>query len=289
MAYLSLGGETLVGQAAMEQSKADRLKVQQGRTFTQQRERIRAACLAAEATAAATAAAAAAAIAAGGATPPGGGGGGEDAKRRLLSYPGWGLPEEVVRTYEAELGVKQLFPWQVECLEAGGGAVLRDGANLVYSAPTSGGKTMVAELLMLRALTHSVEAGTALLVVPFIALAEEKARYLRRAWAALDLGVKCFHSDALDASLSESVHVAVCTIERANAIVNRLLERGELGRLRAVVVDELHLIADEHRGFMIEVMGKPADRAFSFLFAFLSCNSLRPQKQTTTHTQQHSR
>lgn len=247
MAYLSLNGETFVGADAMARSKADRALVQQGKTFTQQRERIRAACLAAEARAAAAAAA----------TAEGGVGGaalGEvEAEKRRLGYPGWGLPEEVVRTYEEELGVRQLFPWQVECLEAGDGAVLRERANLVYSAPTSGGKTMVAELLMLRALTHSVEAGTALLVVPFIALAEEKARYLRRAWAALELGVKCFHSDALDSSLSESVHVAVCTIERANALVNRLLERGELGRLRAVVVDEMHLIADEHRGFMIEV------------------------------------
>ncbi len=50
------------------------------------------------------------------------------------------------------------------------------------------------------------------------------------------------------------MHIAVCTIERANALVNRLLERGELGRLRAVVVDELHMIGDDHRGFLIEVM-----------------------------------
>jgi DNA polymerase theta len=40
----------------------------------------------------------------------------------------------------------------------------------------------------------------------------------------------------------------VCTIERANALVNRLLESGELGRLCVVVVDELHMISDDHRG-----------------------------------------
>lgn len=59
------------------------------------------------------------------------------------------------------------------------------------SAPTSGGKTLVAELLILRALLQ--QNGTmALLVVPFIALAMEKRDYLRDVWAPLQVGRVCW-------------------------------------------------------------------------------------------------
>lgn len=252
MTYLALNGERLQGPAAIERHRQDKAKIQQGLTFTAQRSALRAALLARQPTA----------VGEGGVDgsshggvpiPPGRASTEETDAKNLLSYPGWGIPEVIVRSYE-ELGVRRLFPWQVACLEAGQGRVLREGRNLVYSAPTSGGKTLVAELLMLRALTHAVEGGTALFVVPFVALAEEKAGYFRRVWAGVDLGVKAFHSDAVDATLSEDVHVAVCTIERANALVNRLLERGELARVKVVVVDELHMVGDAGRGFLIEVM-----------------------------------
>ncbi len=48
----------------------------------------------------------------------------------------WGIPTCVVEKYIGA-GVTTLFPWQVECLLADGGAPLV-GGNLVYSAPTSG-------------------------------------------------------------------------------------------------------------------------------------------------------
>ena len=44
-------------------------------------------------------------------------------------------------------GLKELYPWQAAALESGA-----DGSNLVYSAPTSGGKTIIAEILMIRKL-----------------------------------------------------------------------------------------------------------------------------------------
>jgi len=255
--YLALNGDRLRGREAVERSKEDLLKMRGGLTFNAQRAAIQKSLV----TSSGSSSGSVERRSLQGAKEGGKEGGKEEEEeeeeeeeaKAHLSYPAWGLPEVLVRSYE-EMGVHKLFPWQVECLEAGQGRVLREGRNLVYSAPTSGGKTLVAELLMVRALTHAVESGTAMFVVPFIALAEEKARYFRRIWAGLELGVKSFHSDAVDSSLTENVHVAVCTIERANALVNRLLERGELGRLKVVVVDELHMIGDDSRGFLIEVM-----------------------------------
>lgn len=47
--------------------------------------------------------------------------------------------------------------------------------SLIYSAPTSGGKTLVAEILMLQRLAASQDRnGVIFFVVPFVALVEEK-------------------------------------------------------------------------------------------------------------------
>ena len=46
----------------------------------------------------------------------------------------------------AEKGVRQMYGWQAAALECG------QGANLVYCAPTSGGKSLVAEVLMIQRL-----------------------------------------------------------------------------------------------------------------------------------------
>lgn len=39
----------------------------------------------------------------------------------------------------------------------------------------------------------------------------------------------------------------MCTIEKANALVNRLLEEDSLSQLGALVVDELHMVGDDDR------------------------------------------
>lgn len=41
--------------------------------------------------------------------------------------------------------------------------------------------------------------------------------------------------------------VAVCTIEKANMAINKLIAEDRLGELCCVVVDEAHMVADPHR------------------------------------------
>ena len=86
------------------------------------------------------------------------------------------LPEAVMQHYDEQLRIKALFPWQYECVAVRG---VLDGRNLVYSAPTSGGKSLVAELLMCRTL-HRWRKKV-LVVLPYVSLVEENRSRLRSA------------------------------------------------------------------------------------------------------------
>ena len=50
----------------------------------------------------------------------------------------------------ASKGVTSMYGWQAAALKCG------QGANLVYCAPTSGGKSLVAELLMIQRLLATI-------------------------------------------------------------------------------------------------------------------------------------
>lgn len=52
----------------------------------------------------------------------------------------------------------------------------------------------------------------------------------------------------------ENTDIAICTIEKANAIVNRLLEQKNIDAIGMIVVDEVHLISDSNRGYILELL-----------------------------------
>ncbi|XP_044756210.1 DNA polymerase theta isoform X2 [Coccinella septempunctata] len=48
--------------------------------------------------------------------------------------------------------------------------------------------------------------------------------------------------------------MAVGTIEKCNSLVNRLMEENKLADIGLVIIDEMHLIGDPHRGYLLELL-----------------------------------
>ncbi|XP_077220020.1 MUS308 and mammalian DNA polymerase-like protein isoform X2 [Tasmannia lanceolata] len=164
-----------------------------------------------------------------------------------LQIKSW-LPSELCNIY-SKRGISKLYPWQVDCLLVDGVLQKR---NLVYCASTSAGKSFVAEILMLRRVIST--GKIALLVLPYVSICAEKAEHLEGLLEPLGKRVCCFYGNQGGGTLPKDTSVAVCTIEKANFLINRLLEEGRLSEVGIVVIDELHMVGDQTRGYLLELM-----------------------------------
>ncbi|KAK1730722.1 DEAD/DEAH box helicase [Colletotrichum acutatum] len=189
-----------------------------------------------------------------------------------LAHPYYGLPRSLVRNFYS-LGIKIMYPWQKACLRGPG--LLAGEGNLVYGAPTGGGKSLVADVLMLKRVLEEKNAK-ALLVLPYVALVQEKVRWLRnivqgvmkpkdeiddekRIWRRRadedTIRVIGFFGGSKIKPTWSDFDIGVCTIEKANALVNTAIDDCTIKHLKSVVLDELHMIDDDHRGYLMELMG----------------------------------
>lgn len=207
-----------------------------------------------------------------------------------LSHPAYGLPRQLVKNF-ASLGIKSIYPWQSECLLRS--RALTGEKNLVYTAPTGGGKSLVADVLMLKKVLEN-PGKKALLILPYVALVQEKQRWLRKvvegivktsasseerqtAWRKRgdegSIRVVGFYGGSKMKASWDDMDIAVCTIEKvsislitmtshtwtqltieqANSLVNAAIEDLTIGKLGCVVMDELHMIDDENRGYILEL------------------------------------
>ncbi|KAL5850413.1 hypothetical protein ACOSQ3_008468 [Xanthoceras sorbifolium] len=164
-----------------------------------------------------------------------------------LDLSSW-LPSEVCSIYKKR-GILKLYPWQVDCLQVDGVLQKR---NLVYCASTSAGKSFVAEILMLRRVIST--GKMALLVLPYVSICAEKAEHLEVLLEPLGKPVRSYYGNQGGGTLPKDTSVAVCTIEKANSLINRLLEEGRLSEIGIIVIDELHMVADQHRGYLLELL-----------------------------------
>ncbi|KAK2046944.1 DEAD/DEAH box helicase [Colletotrichum somersetense] len=176
-----------------------------------------------------------------------------------LAHPFYGLPRPLVRNFH-NLGIKIMYPWQKACLRGPG--LLAGERNLVYM------------LMLKRVLEH--KNAKALLVLPYVALVQEKVRWLRniaqgvpkpkdeiedekRIWRRRadedSIRVIGFFGGSKIKPTWSDCDIGVCTIEKANALINTAIDDCSINHLKVVVLDELHMIDDDHRGYLMELMG----------------------------------
>jgi hypothetical protein len=161
----------------------------------------------------------------------------------FLANPKYGLPPALTANFAA-LGVKSIYPWQASCLLAKG--LLSGERHLVYTAPTGGGKSLVADVLLLKRIIEN-PGRKALLVLPYVALVQEKLKWMRRIvqdvekiipeddendanfprrrWKRLqkNIHVTGFFGGSRTTATWADTDIAVCTIEKVCAVINGIL------------------------------------------------------------------
>ena len=143
-------------------------------------------------------------------------------------------------------GISELFEPQEMAFKTG----VLSGKNLVLAIPTSSGKTLVAEICMLKAILDG--RGKALYLVPLKSLAREKYTEFKK---YEELGITTAMSvgdyDSPGRNLKDA-DIVVVTTERADSLVRHKTEW--INNVGIVVADEVHLINDIKRGPTLEMV-----------------------------------
>jgi len=156
----------------------------------------------------------------------------------------YGLPQAYIELL-VKRGIYELNPVQVEAIKRG----VLSGRNMVISTPTASGKTLVAEMLLVK---KALEGKIGVYLTPLRALASEKYQeFSKLRDLGLSVGISTGDYDQPAEYLGE-YNIIVATYERFDSIMR--LQPLWLSRVGVVVVDEMHSINDPERGPIIEII-----------------------------------
>jgi len=143
-------------------------------------------------------------------------------------------------------GISNLFPPQEDAFRT----TVLNGTNLVLAIPTSSGKTLVAEICMLKTILDG--RGKALYLVPLKSLAREKyTDFKKYETLGITTAMSVGDYDSPGTKLRES-DIIVLTTERADSLIRHRADW--ISQIGIIIVDEIHLINDSSRGPTLEMV-----------------------------------
>ncbi|MBF0511274.1 MAG: DEAD/DEAH box helicase [Candidatus Omnitrophica bacterium] len=167
-----------------------------------------------------------------------------DLKELLIEHH---FPLSVIEVLTAS-GIKTLHPPQVEAIRKG----VLDKKNVVMAVPTAAGKTLIAELCMLKSILQ--DNGKILYIAPLKALASEKYNDFKQKYEHLGIKIGIATGD-LDSPSKylDRYQILIATAEKVDSIL-RSKAGWLINSLSVVVLDEIHFINDTGRGPTLEIL-----------------------------------
>lgn len=166
--------------------------------------------------------------------------------------PFFGLTVRTKKFILKTKNIESLYDWQTECLNL---RAIHNRDNLIYALPTSGGKTLVAEIAMLREVI--LRRKNVIFVLPYVSIVQEKIQDLTPFAMEFNFQLEdyCAGKGSIPPTRRRKKStIYVCTIEKSQILYDSLLENKRLHEIGLIVVDELHMIGDEHRGYSLEIL-----------------------------------
>lgn len=166
--------------------------------------------------------------------------------------PFYGLPNKIKDLLKEFRGITDMYDWQKECLSL---PAIVERNNLIYALPTSGGKTLVAEIIIFREVL--LRQRSVMFIVPYVSLAQEKLAALSPFAVAMEFLVEEYSGGKgiiPPRKRRKKQSIFVCTIEKALVLLDSLIEADRANEIGLLCIDELHMIGEPKRGANLEVL-----------------------------------
>src|SRR3989344_6710483 len=154
------------------------------------------------------------------------------------------LPQKLIALLKQD-GIEQLNPPQVAAIKKG----LFERKNLVIASPTASGKTLIAEMAILK---NYLEGGKSVYLVPLKALASEKYEdFSKYKKIGMKVAIATGDLDGTDGWLG-GYDLIILSNEKMDSLLRHSIPW--IKDISLIVSDEIHVMDDPSRGPTLEIV-----------------------------------